>query len=205
MQTSDVVGATASQLEPDLQAMIAMMKDKYGLSYGGICGLLEEGFGISVSRGGAGQVVLRVAERARTVHECLKQIVRRSGTVYPDETGWKVGGLLQWMWAFVTKVATVYVIRPSRGRDVPLVVLGADYDGRMIHDGWSPYDSFVNAIHQLCVEHLLRRASELLEKSSSGTARFPRKVKVVLLDALTLRDRRHAGKISGHGLAAARG
>ena len=205
LQTSNATGAAASQLGPDLQAMIAMMKDKYGLSYGDICGLLEEGFGILVSRGGAAQVVLRVAERARPVYEDLKQIVRRPDTVYPDETGWKVGGLLQWMWAFVTKVATVYVIRSSRGRDVPAEVLGADYDGRMIHDGWSPYDSFVNAIHQQCLEHLLRRARELLEKSSGSAGRFPRKVKRFLSDALDLRNRRDEGKIGGHGLAVAQG
>ena len=205
LQTSDATGAAASQLGPDLQAMIAMMKDKYGLSYGDICGLLDEGFGISVSRGGAAQVVLRVAKRARSVYECLKEIVRRSDRVYPDETGWKVGGLLPWMWAFVTKLATVYVIRPSRGKDVPQEVLGPDYDGRMIHDGWSPYDSFVNAIHQQCLEHLLRRATELLEKSSGRASRFPRKVKQFLRDGLALRDRRDASKISGHGLAVARG
>ena len=205
LQTSDAIGAAASQLGPDLQAMIAMMKDKYGLSYGDICGLLEEGFGITVSRGGATQVVLRVAQRARPVYEGFKALVRGSDAVYPDETGWKVGGLLQWMWAFVTKVATVYVIRPSRGRDVPQEVLGADYDGRMIHDGWSPYDSFVHAIHQQCLEHLLRRATELLEKSSGRALRFPRKIKKFLLDALALRDRRDAGKIGGHGLAVARG
>jgi transposase len=205
LQTSDAIGAAASQLGPDLQAMIAMMKDKYGLSYGDICGLLDEGFGIEVSRGGAAQVVLRVAQRARPVYESLKGIVRRSDAVYPDETGWKVGGLLQWMWVFVTNVATVYVIRPSRGRDVPQEVLGADYAGRMIHDGWSPYDSFVNAIHQQCLEHLLRRATELLEKSSGRALRFPQKIKKFLLDALALRDRRDAGKISAHGLAVARG
>jgi transposase len=131
--------------------------------------------------------------------------LQTSDAVYPDETGWKVGGLLQWMWAFVTNVATVYVIRPSRGRDVPQEVLGADYDGRMIHDGWSPYDSFVNAIHQQCLEHLLRRASELLEKSSGRALHFPQEVKKFLLDALALRDRREAGRISGHGLAVGRG
>ncbi len=81
LQTSNAIGAAASQLGPDLQTMIAMMKDKYGLSYGDICGLLDEGFGIPVTRGGAAQVVLRVAERARPVYECLKQIVRNSERV----------------------------------------------------------------------------------------------------------------------------
>ncbi|MEJ2703705.1 MAG: hypothetical protein P8Z79_14810 [Sedimentisphaerales bacterium] len=33
LQTSNAVGAAASRLGPGLQALIAMMKDKYGLSY----------------------------------------------------------------------------------------------------------------------------------------------------------------------------
>lgn len=38
------------------------MKDRYGLSYGDVQKLLDEAFGISVSRGGASQVVVRAAE-----------------------------------------------------------------------------------------------------------------------------------------------
>jgi transposase len=205
LQTSNATGAAASQLGPDLQALIAMMKDKYGLSYGDIQGLLDEAFGISVSRGGAVHVVLRVAERSEPVYDGIRDIVRDSDTVYPDETGWKVGGRLQWMWVFVTGMVTLYVIRPSRGRDVPQEVLGTDYAGRMIHDGWSPYNSFDQATHQQCLEHLLRRASALLERAIRGAVRFPRKVKEFLTDALTLRDRRDAGAISPHGLAVARG
>ena len=205
LQTSDALGAAASQLGPELQALIAMLKDKYGLSYGDIQGVLDDAFDIPVTRGGASQVVLRVAERVEAAYDAIREIVRHSDTVYPDETGWKVGGILQWMWVFVTNLATLYVIRPSRGHEVPEAVIGADYDGRMIHDGWSPYDFFVKATHQQCLEHLLRRASELLERATRGAVRFPRKVKEFLLDALDLRDRRNAGTISSHGLAVARG
>lgn len=205
LQTSNAIGAAASQLGPDLQVLIAMMKDKYGLSYGDIRGLLDEAFGISVSRGGAAQVVLRVAERHEPAYEVIQQIVRRSDIVYPDETGWKIAGWLQWLWVFVTPTATLCVIRPSRGHDVPEAVLGADYDGRMVHDGWSPYDFFKQATHQQCLEHLLRRVEGLLERATRGAVRFPRKVKEFLSDALGLRDRRDDGVIRPHGLAVARG
>jgi hypothetical protein len=104
LQTSQATGAAASQLGPDVQALIALMKDKYGLSYGDIQGLLDEAFGISV----------------------------------------------------------------SRGHDVPEKILGADYDGRLIHDGWSPYDFFRKALHQQCLQHLLRRAEGLLERATRG-------------------------------------
>ena len=205
LQTSNATGAVASQLGPDLQALIAMMKDKYGLSYGDIQGLLDEAFGISLSRGGAAQVVLRVAERHEPAYETIQQIVRRSDIVYPDETGWKIAGRLQWLWVFVTPTATLCVIRPSRGHDVPEEVLGADYNGRMIHDGWPPYDFFEKARHQQCLEHLRRRAEGLLEQATRGAVRFPRKVKEFLSDALALRDRRDSVVISPHGLAVARG
>jgi len=205
LQTSKATGAAASQLGPDLQALMAMMKDKYGLSYGDVQGLLDEAFGISVSRGGAAQVVLRVAERHEPAYEAIGQMVRRSDIVYPDETGWKVAGWLQWLWVFVTRTAVLCVIRPSRGHDVPEAVLGAHYAGRMIHDGWSPYDFFEQATHQQCLEHLLRRARELLERATRGEVRFPRKVKEFLSDALALRDRRDGGTISPHGLAIVRG
>lgn len=205
LQTSDATGAAASQLGPDLQALIALMKDKYGLSYGDIQGLLDEAFGLSVSRGGAVQVVLRVAARQEPAYEAIQQMVRRSDVVYPDETGWKIAGWLQWLWVFVTPTATLCMIRPSRGHDVPEEILGADYDGRMIHDGWSPYDFFQKALHQQCLEHLLRRAEQLLDHATRGAVRFPRKVQEFLREALALRDRRDDGTISSHGLAVVRG
>jgi len=205
LQTSKATGAAASQLGPDLQALIALMKDKYGLSYGDIQGLLDEAFGIRISRGGAAQVVLRVAERHEPAYEAIQQVIRHSSVVYPDETGWKIAGRLQWLWVFVAPTATLCVIRPSRGHNVPEAILGADYAGRMVHDGWSPYDGFVQATHQQCLAHLLRRATGLLERATRGAVRFPRHVKELLSDALTLRDRRDAGGIGGHGLAVVRG
>jgi transposase len=205
LQTSQATGAAASQLGPDLQALIALMKDKYGLSYGDIQGLLNEAFGIALSRGGAAQVVLRVAQRHEPAYAAIQQIVRRSDVVYPDETGWKIAGWLQWLWVFVVPTVTLCVIRPSRGHDVPEAILGADYDGRMIHDGWSPYDFFQKARHQQCLEHLLRRAAGLLERATRGAVRFPRKVQDFLREALALRDRRDDGTIGAYGLAVVRG
>jgi hypothetical protein len=35
--------------------------------------------------------------------------------VSPDETGWKVAGRLQWLWAFATPDTMVYRIQPGRG------------------------------------------------------------------------------------------
>src|SRR5262249_52085698 len=77
--------------------------------------------------------------------------------------------------------------------------------GTMIHDGWSPYDQFEKALHQQCLNHLLRRADNMAATATRGAVCFPRRVAELLRASLDLRDRHAAGEISQHGLAVARG
>ena len=71
--------------------------------------------------------------------------MRASPAVTPDETGWKVGGTLHWLWAFVTPDTTTYAIEDGRGFEEAARTLGADYAGVMHRDGWAPYRHFVHA------------------------------------------------------------
>jgi transposase len=116
-----------------------------------------------------------------------------------------VAGLLQWMWVFVARTVTGFVIRPSRGHDVPEQILGRDWSGTMVHDGWMPYNFFGQAWHQQCLGHIQRRCKVLLEAASRGAVRYPRAVLQLTKDAFALRDRRDAGLISPHGVSVARG
>jgi transposase len=77
--------------------------------------------------------------------------VGHSDWVVPDETGWRVGGLPAWLHTLVGTEATAYVIDPTRSGAVAESILGPDYDGTLIHDGWSPYDQFGDAHHQQCL------------------------------------------------------
>src|SRR5262249_53124522 len=101
--------------------------------------------------------------------------------------------------------ATAYVIDPTRSGSVAEAILGLDYDGTLIHDGWSPYDRFENARHQQCLNHLMRRADEMEVTATQGAVGFPRRVAELLRAGLDLRDRHAAGEVSRQGLAVARG
>jgi transposase len=125
--------------------------------------------------------------------------------VVPDETGWRVGGHAAWLHTLVSPQATAYVIDPTRSGAVAEDILGLDYDGTMIHDGWSPYDQFEKALHQQCLNHLLRRADDMAARATQGAVCFPRRVAELLRTGLDLRNRHTAGEISRHGLAVARG
>jgi transposase len=101
--------------------------------------------------------------------------------------------------------APAYVIDPTRSGAVAEAILGFDYDGTLIHDGWSPYDQFASAKHQQCLNHLLRRSDDMAATATRGAVCFPRRVAELLRAGLDLRDRHTAGQISTHALAVARG
>lgn len=205
LQTSDAVGAAASQLGPDAQAAVVELNKNAGLSHGKVAQVYQNLFGISLSRGGSAHIVLRAGQRCEPVYQAICRSVRRSDWVVPDETGWRIEGQLGWLHVLVGPFATAYAIDPTRSAAVAEEILGRDYAGSMSHDGWSPYDNFEQARHQQCNQHILRRCEELLETASRGAVHFPRRVAQLLRQGLGLRDRHGAGEVSDHGLAVARG
>ena len=173
LQTSDALGAAAAQLGPDAQAAVVELNKQGGLSHGKVTRCLESLFGIPLSRGGSVHTVLRAAARCEPVYEAIRQAVGQSDWVVPDETGWRVGGHPAWLHTLVGPEATAYVIDPTRSGAVAEAILGLDYDGTMIHDGWSPYDQFEDARHQQCLNHLLRRCRRDGGDGDAGSRLFP--------------------------------
>src|SRR5271165_3933593 len=154
-QTSDAVGSAGSQLGARAVALASELNKGLGLSYGKTAAVLDTAFGLQVSRGGLAQALHRVAQKAEPTYQELVQQIRGSPSVTPDETGWKVGGRLWWMWAFCSENLTVYCIQPGRGYEQAIGVLGADFDGFLVRDGWIVYQRFARALHQTCLAHLL--------------------------------------------------
>jgi transposase len=204
-QTSNAIGSAASQLGPRALALATQLNKGLGLTYGKTATVLEQAFGLRVSRGGLCQAMERVAEKAEPTYQALVEQVRGSPSVTPDETGWKVGGQLWWMWVFSTPQVTVYAIQPGRGFEQAARVLGTDFAGFLVRDGWAVYRRFLHALHQSCLAHLLRRCREMILVAGKREAEFPRSIQALLQQALQLRDRRQQEQISDRGVAVARG
>jgi len=205
LQTSDALGAAKSQVGPDAQAAIVHLNKHAGMSHGKIAEYLRTLYGIDLTRSGVCQIILRAARRSEALYQQIRDSVRQAPWIVPDETGWRIGGRGAWAHGFVTPTATVYHIDRRRGYEAAEPIIGAGYAGRLVHDGWAPYDRFLRALHQQCLNHLLTRCKELLAVAVRGAAGFPHQVQRVLWAALSLRDRRDTGEITPHGLAVALG
>lgn len=203
LQTSDALGAAAVQIGPHAIALAVTLNKEFGVSFAKIARLYRTRFALHVTPSALVRALHRAAARGQPTYAALCETVRTSAVVVPDETGWKVRGLLHWLWVFATATTTVYRIRQGRGFRDAASVLGVDFAGGLGRDGWAPYRQFTDAFHQTCVGHLLRRCRTL--QHDHPRARFPRRVARILQHALNVRDRWAAGTISAHGVDVARG
>ena len=92
---------------------------------------------LHIARATSIRSIQRTAQRCRPAYEQIRQIVRDASEVTPDETGWRMGGRPAWLHAFVSPRATSYEIDPTRGHKPAKQLLGLDWAGTLVHDGWS--------------------------------------------------------------------
>lgn len=205
LQTSDAIGAAAVQVGPEAVTLGVLMNKLQGLPHADAAAILKQGYGLTMSRSGICRAIQRTARQAEATWHALREAARRSELAHMDETGWKVEAQLRWLWAVVTNQITFCEILPGRGFAQAASILGAEYAGWLIHDGWRVYYRFLKAAHQSCVEHLLRRCREMAEMATPAAARFPLAIEELLQHGLSLRDRYREQKISLHGLWTATG
>ncbi len=197
LQTSDAIGAAASQIGPDAQATIAYLNKYSGLSYGKISDLFERSYRIHLTRSACAQAVLRAGRRLQPAYEEIKQHIRAAEYLTPDETGWRVGGHPAWLHAWVAEDgATCFAIDQRRSAAVLEETIGREWSGNMTHDGFTSYGRFVDAAHQQCVAHVLRRAHTIEETATGRAKDFPRQVIDVFQGGLAVRDQFLAGQLS---------
>jgi transposase len=196
LQTSDALGAAASQVGPDAQAAVALLNKQAGLSHGKVVRVFDALFGIKLTRGASAQITLRAADRLEPDYQRILDSIRDSKQIATDETGWRVGGRSAWLHVWVGDEATAYAIDSQRSADALERVIGLDWAGLLSHDGYATYDRFRQAIHQSCVGHILRRAEGLLSVAVRGAVRFPKQVMALFREAVHLRNEHLRGVLS---------
>jgi transposase len=204
LQTSDALGAAASQLGPDAQAAVVSLNKTFGLSHAKVAAVFATLFGISLTRGASVRIVLRAAERLEPADEEICERIKTSPCLTPDETGWRVEGRSAWLHVWVGRDVVCYAVEADRSASALENQIGIGFSGKMVHGGFSSYDRFGKATHQQCLGHVLRRLREMLGKATRGAVHYPRKLIALFTEAIHLRNRHLAGEVSAERLKQAR-
>jgi transposase len=200
-QTSQATGAAGVMVGPRAKALAADLKHRLGVSYGKVSEVLNDAFGLSVSRSGwpfrpvgltartGCQADQKLARTARPVYEELLEAIRQCSVVNADETGWRIGTLSAWLWVFAHHDLTVYTIRANRSSDVVLDILGDHFSGILTSDGLLSYDDrrLKDWLKQKCLSHLLKDLKEMNETKTGRALHFARQATSLLQAALALK------------------
>jgi uncharacterized coiled-coil protein SlyX len=188
-QISNATGAAGVVVGPRVKALAANMKHRLGLSYEKVCELINDAFGLKVTRSAWCQADQRLARQAHPVYQELIEVLRGSVVAHADETGWRIGALSAWLWVFTNQEVTVYAIEDNRRHDVVVEILGQAFQGVLVSDCFTAYDhrELADWLKQKCVGHLLKNLSDIEDQKTGGAVRFARAVTALLREALVLK------------------
>jgi transposase len=188
-QISKATGAAGVVSGPRAKALAADLKHRFGASYGKVCEVINDAFGLRVSRSAWYQADQRLGKQAEGVYQELIAAMRACRVVHSDETGWRIGALSAWLWVFTSQTITVYAIEKSRSHQVVVNILGQEFAGVLVSDCFLAYDHHALAawLKQKCLSHLLKDLKNLNETKTRGAVRFARNLTALLKDALQLK------------------
>jgi len=172
-------GVTRGAFGPTLVSFVALLTGVYRLSKRGCADALETLFGIKMSTGSVSRCEKEVSDAVKASHAEAAAAARQAATGYADETSWQQEAKTHWLWVLVTSVATVFLIRKGRTKEVAKELLGK-FAGTLVSDRLKSY-GFWNGPHQICWAHLIRLFTKLSE-SDDGTYRH--RVGTRALDAI---------------------
>jgi len=192
-QISDALGAAGNQLGPRTLALAAELKHRLGVPFRKITDLLVVHWQLPVGNGVLVRACRRLARLNRPADRDLIARLRQAEVVHADETGWRSGGRTAWLWVFSGGPATVDLVTPRRGHDVPERVLVPDFARYLVCNGAKSYDALEDYLESRCLSDVLRRCRDLrLAVASSARAADVAELQTLLQEAIDLGARREA-------------
>jgi transposase len=144
---------------PSLTTLIAYLKGACHASYSTVRKFLRDVVRVTISRGELARIIGKVSRALERPYQELLDDLPGQARLNVDETGHKQNGERQWTWCFRAALYTLFKIDPTRGADVLIGVLGAEFDGVLGCDYFSSYRRYhreCGVLLQFCLAHLIR-------------------------------------------------
>ncbi len=138
-----------------------------GLTIDQVVDILGYQMQTKLTSGGLVDAWRRLAEVLEVWYEQIGEEAKASAHLHADETGWRVNGQTQWLWCFANDRSCYYMIDRSRGSPALQRFFAEEFEGVLITDFWSPYESVCAEDRQYCLVHLLRELEKVDDHNDS--------------------------------------
>jgi transposase len=186
------IAAAPSGLEPgspfgqSIAALVVYLHYAHAIGLERLAALMGEMFALSISEGAISNMLARARTPLLAAAAAIREAVTASEVVCCDETSARVSGKTWWEWVFVSTLAVLHIIRPSRGKAVVADLFGAIHPMVWVSDMLASQRGH-GVEWQVCLAHLLRDARYAVE---CGDTAFSAAFKRLLLRAIAIGRRR---------------
>jgi transposase len=175
---------------PRARLLTGYARGYLGISLEKTCTLLDDLFGLSLSRAGALGHLRWGSSLCQPVVAELLTLLRESAVIHADETGWRINGKNVWAWCFCNPKLAVFLIDRRRSAEVLRRALGDSLPGVLVSDFYAAYGR-IECRKQRCLVHLLRDLYELRETlAATFVTRHVQPLIALFQDAIRLGQRR---------------
>ncbi|MEM9978884.1 MAG: IS66 family transposase, partial [Cyanobacteria bacterium P01_D01_bin.2] len=155
-----------------LSAIVSLLTGSYRHSYRQVCALMEDLFGVSLSRGSIGRLRDEMSQSLRTPVAEAKAYVQAQPGLHTDETSFPQGNrdgsnpkrTKGWLWVLVTPLVSFFEVVLSRSQTTAKALIGESYRGTVTSDRYSAYGWIALGQRQVCWAHLKRNLMTMAER-----------------------------------------
>jgi hypothetical protein len=157
-----------------------------------ITDFLNSFFSMTISTSGISKMMIRLGKILEPVYDEILGDIKAGAIIYADETGWRVRGILHWLWIFANKESAFYWPDSSRGGAVVEKIIGTCFNGLLSSDAWHAYLK-IKCRKQTCMAHIFRKIRTLKDEFPQyySIFRFYEKLKLIIADGEKLQGLHH--------------
>jgi transposase len=151
---------------PNLTALVATLVGEYHLSRDATAALLQTVLGIPICPATVQSCCEQMSQALVAPTREVEEAVPNAASIHLDETSWRQGGVMHWLWIGVTNHLALFAVNRRRGKDQLNLWFPKGYSGVLHCDRWRPYEMFGR--RQLCWSHLERDIQAIIDRKSAG-------------------------------------
>ena len=143
--------------------MVVYLHYAHAISMERLVTLMDELFSLSISEGAISNILARAREPMLDATAAIEAVVLSSPVICSDETSVRVNGKNWWEWVFVTTIAVLHLIKPSRGKAVVTALFGEIRPEVLRVSDMLGSQRGHGVLWQVCLAHLLRDAKYAID------------------------------------------
>lgn len=145
-----------SPFGPNLKALLLYLRAAHAVSFERLARLASDLLGLDISEGALVNILSGSREAFARAAAAIRARLLGGSILQSDETSARVGKKTWWTWVFHHGDSALFVIKPSRGKDVVEAFLGDHRPDFWVSDRLAAQMSWARKGHQVCLAHVVR-------------------------------------------------